>query len=145
MNKLLFLDTEFNGHGGSLISLALVPADSAKPWYGVLAIPDRPHVFVAEHVIPKLERDAMGAEIFNASLSDYLLRYYDATVIADWPADFEHLCNQLTYRGREVGWALPVLLTMKLINTPALNPVNPHNALSDAQALRDWYVAHDFQ
>lgn len=140
----LFLDTEFNGFGGELISLALVP-ETGPSWYGVRTIPEKLDPFVAEHVIPKLERDPMGPAIFNASLSEYLLRYYDATVIADWPADFEHLCNQLTYRGREKGWALPVLLTMKLINTPALNPVNPHNALSDAQALRDWYVAHDFQ
>jgi hypothetical protein len=139
--KRLFLDTEFNGHGGELISLALVPANSrAKSWYGVLAVPDNPDPFVAQHVIPVLEREPMGAEIFNQSLSEYLFKYYDATVFADWPADFEHLCNQLTFKGRKKGWALPVTLTMRLINTPALNPVNPHNALSDAQALRDWYV-----
>ena len=136
----LFLDTEFNGFGGELISLALVP-ETGSPWYEVLAIPTDPDPFVTQHVLPKLERAPLGPRLFHDSLSEYLLRYYDATVIADWPADFEHLCNQLTYRGREKGWCLPVTLTMKLINTPALNPVNPHNALSDAEALRDWYVA----
>jgi len=133
----LFLDTEFNSFGGELISLALVPEDDKLPsWYGVRTIPEKTHPWVAEHVIPVLERDAMGPVIFQESLLQYLRKFYELEVIADWPADFEHLCTQLYWQDR----CVPLLLTMRLINTPALNPKNPHNALSDAQALRDWYV-----
>lgn len=138
--KRLFLDTEFNGFGGELISLALVPETYPVTWYGVLATPDKPDPFVAEHVIPKLGESPLGPDLFNASLCRYLLLFPECEIIADWPADFEHLCNQLTACGRNLGWRLPFNCTMRLIDTPALNPVTPHNALSDAQALRDWYV-----
>ena len=138
--KRLFLDTEFNGFGGELISLALVPETYPVPWYGVRKLPDVPDPFVAEHVIPKLEEPPLGDLLFNASLCRYLLLFPDCEIVADWPADFEHLCNQLTFVGRELGWRLPFHCTMRLLETPALNSVNPHNALSDAQALRDWYV-----
>lgn len=33
MSQRLYLDTEFNGHGGELISLALA-AEDGRHWYG---------------------------------------------------------------------------------------------------------------
>ena len=47
-----FLDVEFNGFGGPLISLALVPEDpDAAPFYEALPCP-KPDVWVAAHVLP---------------------------------------------------------------------------------------------
>ena len=49
-----FLDTEFNGFGGALISLALVPeAEGAPPFYAALDCPE-PTEWVAAHVLPVL-------------------------------------------------------------------------------------------
>jgi hypothetical protein len=92
-------------------------------------------------VLPKLDLVPLGDAAFNASLMSYLRRFNDAEIVADWPADFEHLCNQLTWSGRASGWRMALTFTMRLLNTPPLNPVNPHNALGDAIALRDWYVS----
>src|SRR4051812_14489044 len=49
----IFMDAEFNGFGGDLISIALVCADGQE-WYEVAEVPAEPHPFVVEHVLPVL-------------------------------------------------------------------------------------------
>jgi hypothetical protein len=137
---LLFLDSEFNEFGGELISMALVD-EKRDFWYQVAAIPEKPGAFVAEHVLPKLDKAPIGAEAFSLSLQTFLFHYPKCEIIADWPADFEHLCTAMSGMGMRGGWRLPIECTMRLVVTPELHPVSPHNALSDAFALRDWYLA----
>jgi hypothetical protein len=136
----LFLDTEFNEFGGELISMALVSAYGTE-FYEVLAIPEKPGDFVLEHVLPKLGREPLGQERFDNRLLAFLLDHPVVEVVADWPADFEHLCACMSRIGRRCGWSNPVEFTMRLVNAPALSPTTPHNALSDARALRDWWVS----
>lgn len=141
----LFLDTEYDGFGGELISMALVP-EEVLPWLGeyfyeVLAVPTQPGDFVREHVLPKLLKDPIGQDRFDSRLLAFVHQHEGCEIIADWPADFEHLCASMTRLGRSVGWRCPVEFTMRLVNTPELKPKTPHNALSDACALRDWWVA----
>ena len=47
-----FLDTEFNGFGGELISLALVPEHGHDEYYAVLPLPDELHPWVERNVVP---------------------------------------------------------------------------------------------
>jgi hypothetical protein len=49
-----FLDTEFNGFGGDLISLALVPEYGDREYYAVLPLPEELHPWVARNVVPYL-------------------------------------------------------------------------------------------
>ena len=50
-----FLDTEYNGFGGALMSLALVPEDDAQEeFYTVLSPPARIEPWVERHVVPYL-------------------------------------------------------------------------------------------
>nr|MBA4771246.1 hypothetical protein [Sphingobium sp.] len=49
-----FLDTEFNGFGGTLISVALVPEHGDQEFYVSLPLPDEIEPWVAKHVIPYL-------------------------------------------------------------------------------------------
>jgi hypothetical protein len=42
--------------------------------------------------------------------------------------------------GKRGGFKESFPCTMVLINTPEVKPEVPHNALSDARALRDWYL-----
>ena len=57
-----FLDAEFNGFGGELISLALVPEqDGLPPFYEAIRC-DAPTDWVAENVIPVLETRPLGRE-----------------------------------------------------------------------------------
>ncbi len=53
----IFLDAEFNGFGGDLISIALVCADGQE-WYQVAEIPASPHAFVAQHVVARTWKGA---------------------------------------------------------------------------------------
>ena len=139
----LWLDTEFDGHGGSLISLALA-AEDGQHWYGIFdAYCGDP--WVAEHVAPKLY--AMTPTIsgdhslLRFSLKEYLMARPDPTIWADWPADFEHLMRLMC--GSHYGESFMVpCCTMRLIITPVgePKPEHPHNALSDAIALRDWHM-----
>jgi len=135
----LFLDTEFNGFDGELISMALISGDSQK-WYEVLSLPEHVHPWVAEHVVPYLHQEPVDKEFFAKSLLIFLSNFHGCEIIADWPADFQHLCRWMTGMGANIGWQIPIECTMKLIVSPKLEPEVPHNALSDAKALRKWYL-----
>ena len=61
-----FLDTEYNGWGGALISLALVP-DDGEELYLTLAIDDPILAWVERHVVPYL--DTVPAGLVSPRLS----------------------------------------------------------------------------
>lgn len=135
----LWLDCEFNGFNGDLISMALVAADG-REFYEVL--PCRDVVpWVAEHVIPILGKEPITKEEFARRLQTFLWSIDDAlTIIADWPDDISYFCKAMITGPGEC------------INTPHLQfrivrdipksayepPLNPcqHNALSDARAMK---------
>ena len=138
----LYLDTEFDGHGGTLISLALA-GDDGSQWYGIFdAACHDP--WVAENVAPKLfamtPTISGDHSLLRFSLKEYMKAREGCTVWADWPADFEHLTRLMCGRHYGESWMIPC--TMQLIVTPVgqPRPEPPHNALSDALALRDWHA-----
>ena len=139
----LYLDTEFDGHGGSLISLALA-GDDGKNWYGIFNAYCG-NEWVAEHVAPKLyamKPTIQGDhDVLRFSLNEYISARLGCTIWADWPADFEHLMHLMC--GPDYSSSFMIPCTLKLINTPdgEPKPEHPHNALSDAIALRDWHQA----
>lgn len=146
----LYLDTEFNGHGGDLISLALAAPDG-RHWYGIKLKPmaEYLHPWVAEHVIPCLDQTGVpahqftmvrGPSFFRASLREYLMsRKANLTIYADWPDDFVHLLQAMRGDSYDESWMIPC--DMRLIVTPdgEPKPEVPHNALSDAVALMQWH------
>jgi hypothetical protein len=154
-----FLDTEFNGFGGALLSLALVPDDGGEELYLTLACPDPLNDWVERHVAPYLDsvpehlvsrRLARGEAA--AVLSEWLIREHDTQsavrypqpvdsleIVADWPEDIAQFSMLLT---TGPGRMMPVPpLRFDLIPLPgfstAANSAVPHNALHDARALRD--------
>lgn len=137
----LYLDTEFDGHGGALLSLALA-ADDGSHWYGVFNAICL-NEWTREHVEPlfyKLKPTVQGDEsVLRFSLKEYLKSREGCAIWADWPADFEHLMHAMC--GGHYGESFMIPCTMQLIVTPVgePKPETPHNALSDAIALRDWH------
>lgn len=135
---LLFLDTEFNGMGGELISLALVPEPNSgcASFYEVIEH-GKPIPWVAEHVIPHLDRHPLSVDIFKHRLISYLKTFNDGhvTLVADWPDDFKYLCESLITGPRE---AYVPNMALQFTSVDC-RPLRPHNALSDAEALRDAY------
>lgn len=135
----LYLDTEFNGFGGRLISLALVSDIDGESFYGILPLPSNIHPWVQEHVIPFLGGDSVPDHVFDHKLINFLHRRDAEVIYADWPADFVYLLERL-YTSN--GFQYQVFPCLQLLNSGKLYPKVPHNALSDATALMEWHAVN---
>jgi hypothetical protein len=130
---LIFLDTEFNGFQGSLISMALVP-ETGRSFYEALQCDD-PCPWVAQNVMPKIGKPPISRHLFQKRLSDFLCRCPELHIVADWPEDLVHLCQALLVSPGER--LLTPAMQFELIFDISKFPSKvPHNALEDAKALR---------
>lgn len=135
-----FLDTEFNGFGGELMSLAIAPEDHERSSFYVVVPWERPlDPWVLKHVVPFLDQPPVPRAVAAARLAEYLRSDSRAVIVADWPTDFEHLLA-LLITGPGLMADVPDF-GMEFRRLPGFNTANtsrrPHNALSDAEALRD--------
>ena len=138
-----FLDCEFNGFDGALISIALVPEVEGLPeFYAVLPC-HRPIRWVEEHVMPQLDARPQSRADVVAALTAYLLADPDPVLIADWPEDIAHAAALLAFRGRRTVTQVHFdLLNLPGFDTASLS-AKPHNALADARALRAEVLARE--
>lgn len=139
-----FLDTEFNGFGGPLIALALVPEDGGAPFYAALACPD-PTPWVAEHILPALDTAPISREAMGRAFADYLGDDPDPLLVADWPEDIAHAATLLIVapgRRHPIDRIRFELCDAFGFDSAALS-AKPHNALSDAMALREYLLARE--
>ena len=140
-----FLDTEYNGWGGALLSLALVPEDGDElyltlDWEGTL------EEWVERHVVPYLDsvpEMLVSPRLSRAdaarAISHYLAGDSDPLIVADWPEDIA-LFSALLVTGPGVMVEVPHVRFEMIALTgfsTAANSTVPHNALHDARALRD--------
>lgn len=144
-----FLDTEFNGFAGELISLALVPEHGDEEFYAVLELPEEVHGWVQRNVMPYLHsvpqglhRGAVSRAEAASELARYLAADPDPVIVADWPEDIAHFCMLLVTGPGEIA---PVgSMRFEFVSSPgfstAVNSQVPHNALHDARALRDFVL-----
>lgn len=140
-----FLDTEYNGWGGALLSLALVPDDGEElyltlDWSGAL------EQWVERNVVPYLDmvpQSLVSPRLSRVdaarSVAHYLAGDDDALIVADWPEDIA-LFSALLVTGPGAMVEIPrlrfQLMTLAGFSTAANSKV-PHNALHDARSLRD--------
>lgn len=138
----IFLDTEFNGFGGSLISIAMVSDQRGRnsEFYGVCELPAYVHPWVEEHVLPVLAKAPEPDISLQRRMLDYLTVHSGETIIADWPEDFVHLLYLLCEPG---GRAHRPAIEMRLVRGVEIVSKVPHNALSDARALMEWHQSLD--
>ncbi len=127
----LFLDCEFNGFQGALISMALA-AEDGREWYEVLPC-DQPVAWVAQHVMPILGRPATSFTEMQRSLYVWLGQFESVHVVADWPEDIAHFCRALIV-GPGYRINTPPL-TMEVLPIDSASKL-PHNALADARGIR---------
>ena len=143
-----FLDTEYNGWGGALLSLALVPDDGEElyltlDWDGSL------EEWVERNVVPYLDMvpeslvsPRMSRADAARTVSHYLAGDPDPLIVADWPEDIA-LFNALLVTGPAMMAEVPGLtFRFRPLNgfSTAANSKVPHNALHDARALRDHII-----
>ena len=134
----LFLDCEFNGFGGELISMALVD-ENEKYFYEVLPCMN-PTSWVFNNVIPILNKQAIDLKKFKKNLFNFLNHYETIHIVADWPEDFSLFQTTLMLQ-QGVCMTTPKL-TMELWESDTNLTIDseiPHNALQDAFALKRRY------
>ena len=139
----LFLDTEFNGFQGKLISMALVPEDKTKPeFYRELQMTDQLEPWVRDNVVPHLILPPVSYGEFQNALAYYLLSAGDCTIVADWPDDIRYFCEALiTGPGQMI--KLMHKINFELDLGIQYESLVPHNALHDARAIRDFYMKRE--
>ena len=152
MEMRYFLDCEYNGFGGALLSLALVPEDGGEDLYLVFDCAGPIEPWVERNVLPfigqvpeALKLPVMGREQAAHTIAMFLGHDPGPEILADWPTDIELLCGLLSFApGRMV--AVPEL-RFRLVQTgtfsPAENSAVPHNALHDARALREFVLGSE--
>jgi len=139
----LFLDTEFNGFVGKLISMALVPEnDSKRTFYKEIEMTDQLDPWVRENVVPHLVLIPCSRYEFQQALSQYLWEIGDCTIIADWPDDIRYFCESLI---TGPGECLSLLHNMKFELDFGIEyeSLVPHNALHDARAIKEFYLKRE--
>ena len=146
-----FLDTEFNGFGGALISLGLA-ADEGEDYYVVLQpLPDPVEPWVSRHVMPYLFQvpqaldNRLDREAAAHDMAAYLRADPDPLIVADWPEDIALLCRLIQPGDGEISDISG--LRFRFVRTPgfstARNSRVPHNALHDARALREFVLGSE--
>lgn len=142
-----YLDCEFDGFGGALISLALVREDGRSVYY-VLS-EDATDEWVRENVLPILwqcppSTDSnfvaapYGPQTAARDIATLLADDPDPVIVADWPADIRYFCGLIEFPG---GNMAPISsLKFELHRVDAYPTDLPgaiqHNAWWDAMALR---------
>jgi len=137
-----FLDCEFDGYRGDLISLALV-ADDGNELY--LAWPKNDCIpWVAENVVPIIECAGAAPHIhrpggWGGMIETFLRGDPMVRIISDWPDDIRYFCECLITGPGEMIATAPVI-SFQIVRCDAYPTDLPgavqHNALWDARALR---------
>lgn len=138
----LFLDTEFNGFGGELLSMALVPEHrSIEEFYCELECDfDTIVPWVRENVIPHMDQEPISVEEMQRQLSRYLGKFDTVEIVVDWPDDITYFCKALiTAPGERISIPNIIKFTINSLLGSA-DSVVPHHALHDARAIRNDYI-----
>lgn len=136
----IWMDTEFNGTGGGLISMALVD-EYDNEFYEVVDCPGIWNTWVLLNVAPVLDKKPLTRNQFSDRLYKYLDKYIGFTLMADWPADIAHFCNALIVdHGVRIQTPKFDMEIFPLLNADASKI--PHNALEDARAIRKMHVGY---
>lgn len=142
-----YLDTEFNGFGGELLSLALVREDDESLYLitqmGHIAAPLDP--WVLKNVVPialKVPADVTPRIIepaeFAHRIAEFLKDDPRPYIVTDWPDDIRYFCGMI-FTGPGEMVAIPSL-RFEMVRVDAYPTTLPgaiqHNAWWDAMALR---------
>lgn len=148
-----YIDSEFNGFGGEIISFAIV-SDNGDSLY--LARPKNElqdlnktsglAPWVNENVIPVMSINGatpkwLPLNMWYLELQRFLQHDYDITIVADWPEDVTHFMNLLMISpGRMI--KIPAFsVEVRRVDAYYANLCGAvrHNALWDARSLRHLY------
>lgn len=141
-----YLDTEFDGHGGALLSLALVREDDLSIHIRTTARATDP--WVIANVEPLMREHDADMMISNAApnavgrmVREFIANDVAPVIVADSPVDIGRFCAALS-TGEDGGWASADYprIVFEVHNVDCypttLADAVQHNAWWDAMALR---------
>lgn len=133
----MFIDCEFNGGGGKLLSMAIV-ADDGCEFYEVIECNDPIIPWVQDNVMPILNKDPIPEYVFKNKLWNFLMWYDKINLIADWPDDIKYFLDSVILGpGKMMSMASFTCEIRRDISS--YESALPHNALEDARAIRIQY------
>ncbi len=133
-----YVDCEFNGSGGQLLSIALAREDGPE-LYCVLPAHEYLQPWIVQNVVPALGQGSVSWENCRWQLRNFLAKDGGpATFVTDWPEDVLHLMRLLVTAPLER--MPPGAFRCLVLDLPGFvaseASAMPHNALEDAKALR---------
>jgi hypothetical protein len=145
-----YLDCEFNGMGGELLSLALVCENATRhSLYLVREWMPNVEPWVAQNVLPIIHADtnAPGPRIvlvtpvseWASAIESILEGDNDVTIVTDWPDDIKYFCELIiTGPGTMINVRPSIKFEMHRVDAYPTNLPGAiqHNAYWDAMALR---------
>lgn len=136
----IFLDCEFNGAMGSLISMGMISEDGHRSFYEVVGITEPLDPWVKDNVMPILEKEPISYPEFQRKLSNFLKQFPARHIIADHPEDILRLCRAIIISGGK--WMEDIQpITFEVdARVSAKKSTVPHNAYHDAVAIRDSWL-----
>lgn len=142
-----FVDAEFNGHGGELISLAAVPEPSGPPYFYQAIGCQRPVLWARINLIPVLQVAPRSRGEVSHLFADYLQSDPAPVLVSDCPESLAHATLLLSdHRG---GRLLRSRVRFELLGetdfSASAHSETPNNAYRDALALREWVLAREEQ
>ena len=148
----IWIDTEFNGFNGEILSIALVAEDGDYLYEVFPRILEPVVPWVEQNVMPQIRQLPSGDELsiltpkitIKHKISNFLMKYKDIEIIADWPEDVKHLCDLLI-----VGPGLAVETPRKIKFTICrdLDTISsvPHHAYYDALANMESTISKEYE
>lgn len=146
MSERFYIDCEFDGHGGPLLSFGVVREDGLGLHLKTIERANDP--WVAENVVPLLDDHDADVSATHVCLNDvgsvlrnFIGRVERPVIVADSPVDIGRFCQAIS-TGMDGGWASTGYpqMTFEVHNvdcypTELVGAVQ-HNAWWDAMALR---------
>lgn len=131
----LYVDCEFNGFGGELISLAIV-AEDGREFYEVLPYPYKWEDWVKSNVKPILGKEPLRSKgEFLDLMRRFLSNFDNPTIVADWYTDLIHFFTCFQGKDHSESFAFPCKAELILLDK--YDSKVPHNALEDARAIKE--------
>jgi hypothetical protein len=128
----IYIDCEYNGFDGELITMALVTKDN-NIFYERLVCP-KYTPWVEQYVKPHLkDMKIISLNEFQNKLEKYLSQFKKINIIADWPDDISYFCKMLITSNMGTRINTPPL-RMEILRLDSDSKI-PHDALEDAKAL----------
>lgn len=145
MSNRFYLDCEFDGHGGRLLSIALVAENLRSIHLETPEVPRDP--WVMDNVFPLMGRHhatesaVVATNSIGQRLREFIGDVDGPVIIADSPVDIGRFCSAIS-TGPDGGWASTDYprMTFEVHNVDCyptdLRDAVQHNAWWDAMALR---------